>query len=66
MNDAISTRKVSENTRLRLVFSLGIFSVEMTLIMFLLQHRDTQAIFYLSKWKYGYDIVFVLCTDDMI
>ena len=32
---------------LRLVFSLGIFSVEMTSFMFLSQRRDTPALFYL-------------------
>ena len=47
MNDAISTRKIPEYTRLRLMFSLGIFLVEITSFMFLSQHRDTQAIFYL-------------------
>ena len=49
MIDAISTGKIPENTRLRLVFSLGIFVVEMTSFVFLSQHRDTQAIFYLLK-----------------
>ena len=47
MNDAISTRKIPKNTRLRLVFLLGIFLVEMSSFMFLSQHRDGQAIFYL-------------------
>ena len=47
MNDAISTRKIPKNTRLCLMFSLGIFLVEMTSFVFLSQHRDTQAIFYL-------------------
>ena len=47
MNDAISTGKIQENTRLYLVFSPGIFPVEMTSFMFLSQHGDTQVIFYL-------------------
>ena len=47
MNDTILTRKIPENARLRLVFSLDIFLVEMVSFMFLLQHRDTKAIFYL-------------------
>ena len=47
MNDTISTRKIPENTQLRLLFSPGIFLVEMTSFLFLSQHRDTQAIFYL-------------------
>ena len=47
MNDAISTGKIPGNTWLRLVFLLGIFPVEMTSFMFLSQHRNTQAIFYL-------------------
>ena len=47
MNDASSTRKIPEITRLRFVFSLGIFLDEMTSFLFLFQHRDTQAILYL-------------------
>ena len=47
MNDIISTRKIPENTRLHLVFSLDIFQVEMMSFMFLSQHRATQAIVYL-------------------
>ena len=51
MNDTISTEKIpSENTRRRLVFSLGIFLVEMMSFMFLSQHKDSQAIFYFVKW----------------
>ena len=45
--DAISTGKMPENTRLHLVFSIGIFPVEMTSLIFLSQRRDTQMIFYL-------------------
>ena len=41
MNDAISTSKIPENTRLRLVFSLGVLLVEMTSFMLLSQQRDT-------------------------
>ena len=36
-----------ENTRLHLLFSLGILVVEMLAFKFLSQHRDTQPIFYL-------------------
>ena len=49
MNDAISTGKMpGENTRRLRVFS-GNFPVKMASFMFLSQHRDTQAIFYLLK-----------------
>ena len=47
MDDAISIIKMSENTKLHLVFSLGIFLVKMMSLRFLSQSRDTQAIFYL-------------------
>ena len=52
--DAISTRKIPENTRPCLVFPLGISPVEMTSsihvsITAISQHRDTQAIFYMFK-----------------
>ena len=49
--DPISTKKIPGNTRLSLVFSLGIFPIEMTSFMFLSQHRYTQAIFYFSNIK---------------
>ena len=52
MNDAISTGKTPENTRLHLTFSLGIFPVEMMSFMFLSQYIDTQAIFYLLNIKW--------------
>ena len=47
MNDIISIGKMPcKNTRRSRVFS-GIFPVEMASFMFLSQHRDTKAIFYL-------------------
>ena len=50
--------EIPRNTRLRLVFSLGIFSVKTKSLMFLSQHRDTQAIFHLlteaSTWDIRY------------
>ena len=47
MNDTVSTGRIPENSRLRLVFSLGIFLVEMTSFMFLPKYREIKAIFYL-------------------
>ena len=41
MNDAISIEQMRENTRLRLLFPLGIFPVEMASFVFLSQNRDT-------------------------
>ena len=49
IHDGFSTGKIPENTRPRLVFSLGIFPVEMMPFMFLSLHRDTQKIFHLLK-----------------
>ena len=73
MNDAISTGEISGNTGLRLLFPLGIFLVEMTSLMFLSEHRDTQAIFYLLNvyihiyiytYIYTYIYIYIYITAD--
>ena len=43
-------------TLLCLVFPLGVFVVEMTLLVFLYEHKDAQSIFYLLNTKYLYTI----------
>ena len=45
--EAILTKKIPENTRLRLVYPLRIFPAEMTSFMLLLQYRDTRGLCYL-------------------
>ena len=60
IHDPTSIGKVPENTRLRLIFARGISPVEMTSFAFLLQHRDTQAIFRLLNIKVLYSTYFPL------
>ena len=66
IHDAISTGKIPENIWLCLVFSLGIFPVEVTSFMFLSQPWDTQEISYLLIiWGSDISSVFVLVALNM-
>ena len=52
IHDAISVGKMPEDTRVRLVFPLSIFLLEMMPFMFLSQHRQTQAAFLFMQVRY--------------